>query len=151
VTFRNTHRLARAAGLAIVCAVGTWSCTACMTRGAGADAATGEWPWQVPLGTLEGFGGNHGVPPGGISLGGPIATAGGLVFIAGTLDPHLRAFDVETGRELWSAELPAAGNATRMTYKVSAAGKQYVVIAAGGHAKVSESRIGDTLVAFALP
>jgi len=115
------------------------------------DLNAGTITWQVPLGTLEGFGGNHGVPPGGISLGGPIVTAGGLVFIAGTLDPHLRAFDVETGRELWSAGLPAAGNATPMTYKVSAAGKQYVVIAAGGHAKVSESRIGDTLVAFALP
>ena len=73
------------------------------------------------------------------------------MFIAGTLDPHLRAFDVETGKELWSAELPAAGNATAMTYKVRAGGKQYVVIAAGGHAKVTENRIGDTLMAFALP
>ena len=118
---------------------------------AAVDLNTGTIKWQVPLGTLDGFGGAHGVPPGGISLGGPIVTAAGLVFIAGTLDPHLRAFDVETGKELWRAELPAAGNATAMTYKVRAGGKQYVVIAAGGHAKVTENRIGDTLMAFALP
>jgi len=115
------------------------------------DLGAGTIRWQVPLGTLEGFGGAHGVPPGGISVGGPIITAGGLVFIAGTLDSRIRAFDIETGRELWSRELPAPGNATPMTFRVSAAGRQYVVIAAGGHAKVSETPIGDTLIAFALP
>ena len=132
--------------------------------------------WRVPLGSMRdvttncalchGSGGSgNAASPGPIreqapqlapmsgspSLGGPIVTAGGLVFIAGTVDPHLRAFDVETGKELWNAELPASGHATPMTYRLSATGKQYVVIAAGGHAKVREEKQGDALVAFALP
>ena len=90
------------------------------------------------------------VPPGSISLGGPIVTAGGLVFVAGTMDPFLRAFDIESGRELWKGDLPASGHATPMTYR-SASGRQLVVIAAGGHAKFSEEKVGDALVAFALP
>ena len=55
--------------------------------------------------------------PGSINLGGPIVTAGGLVFIAGTVDRYLRAFDVETGKELWKGALPASGHATPMTYR----------------------------------
>jgi quinoprotein glucose dehydrogenase len=83
------------------------------------------------------------------SLGGAIVTAGGLTFIAGAMgDPHFRAFDTETGLVLWTADLPAGGNATPMTF--SASGKQYVVIAAGGHAKFDAKR-SDALVAFALP
>jgi len=116
------------------------------------DLSAGTLRWQVPLGSMEDFAGHHpGVPPGAINLGGPIVTAGGLVFIAGTLDPHIRAFDVETGREVWVADLPATGNATPMTYQVRRNGKQFVVIAAGGHAKVPEGKVSDTLVAFALP
>jgi quinoprotein glucose dehydrogenase len=115
------------------------------------DMSEGKIRWQVPLGTMENFGGKHGsVPAGSISLGGPIATAGGLVFIAGVVDPHLRAFDIETGKELWSGELPASGNATPMTYSVGAGGKQYVVIAAGGHPKIAEEALSDALVAFTL-
>jgi quinoprotein glucose dehydrogenase len=107
--------------------------------------------WQVPLGSMKGFGGaSADVPPGSISLGGPIVTAGGLVFIGGTFDPFLRAFDVETGRELWKGALPAAGHATPMTYQLRPGGKQFVVIAAGGHAKISEEPLGDALVAFAM-
>jgi len=87
---------------------------------------------------------------GSFSLGGPIVTAGQLVFIAGTFDPYLRAFDIETGRELWKGELPASGHATPMTYQLKSAGKQYVVIAAGGHVKITEERVDDALVAFAL-
>src|SRR5256885_16019731 len=68
---------------------------------------------------------------GSFNLGGALLTASGLVFIAGTFDQHLRAFDVETGRELWSAALPAAGHALPMTYV--AEGRQYVVVAAGRH------------------
>jgi quinoprotein glucose dehydrogenase len=91
------------------------------------------------------------VPAGAASLGGPIVTAGGLVFIAGTLiDAEFRAFDVETGKELWKAELPAAGAATPMTYRLRPGGKQFVVIAAGGHAGVSEEKQGDSIVAFTL-
>jgi quinoprotein glucose dehydrogenase len=107
--------------------------------------------WQVPLGTMQNFGGAHDpIPPGSINLGGPIATAGGLIFIAGTTDPYIRAFDIENGKELWKARLPASGNATPITY-VSSTGKQYLVIAAGGHPKISEEPLGDALVAFTLP
>jgi quinoprotein glucose dehydrogenase len=114
------------------------------------DMAKGTIRWQIPLGSMRDFGGTHGsVPPGSISLGGPITTEGGLVFIAGTTDSLMRAFNVETGEELWRATLPAAGNATPMTYEMS--GKQYLVIAAGGHQRIPEESLGDSLVAFALP
>lgn len=115
---------------------------------AAVDMVHGTIRWQVPLGTFA-LGGPGG-PAGTISLGGPIITAGDVVFIAGTVfDPYIRAFDVETGRELWKADLPAPGHATPMTYEFH--GKQYVVIAAGGHAKLSEEPLSDALVAFALP
>jgi quinoprotein glucose dehydrogenase len=116
------------------------------------DISEGKIRWQVPLGSMQDFGGPHPqqIPPGSLSLGGPIATAGGLVFIAGTVDGFLRAFDVETGKELWKAQLPAGANATPMTYR-SLGGKQYVVIAAGGHPKITEEKQGDALVAFTLP
>jgi quinoprotein glucose dehydrogenase len=114
------------------------------------DLDKGTIRWQVPLGSMQNFGGTHdAIPDGSISLGGPIVTASGLVFIAGTTDPHIRAFDIKTGRELWKAELPASGNAMPMTYAVN--GKQYVVIAAGGHQAIPEERQGDAIVAFALP
>lgn len=114
------------------------------------DLAAGVIRWQVPLGTMENFGGTHpGIPPGSISLGGSIATAGGLVFIAGATDPHIRAFDSTTGKLLWEAELPASGNATPMTYE--ARGQQYLVIAAGGHQGIPEEPLGDALVAFSIP
>jgi quinoprotein glucose dehydrogenase len=114
---------------------------------AAVDLIHGTIRWQVPLGTFNA--GSNG-PPGTISLGGPIVTAGDLAIIAGTfLDPHIRAFDIETGRELWSAVLPAPGHATPMTYQFH--GKQYVVIAAGGHAKLLSEPLSDAVVAFALP
>ena len=116
------------------------------------DLAEGKIKWQVPLGTMQDFGGSHPpVPPGSISLGGPIVTAGGLVFVAGTVDSFFRAFDVESGAELWKAKLPACGAATPMTYVARSGGKQYLVIAAGGHSHVSEENQSDALVAFALP
>ena len=115
------------------------------------DLEAGAIKWQVALGSMKGFGGaNADVPLGSISLGGPIVTAGGLVFIGGTVDPFLRAFDVETGREVWKGALPAAGHATPMTYQLTPGGKQFVVIAAGGHPKISEEPLGDALVAFAM-
>ena len=113
------------------------------------DMAKGTIRWQVPFGSMQNFGGAHGsVPPGSISLGGPITTEGGLVFIAGAADSRIRAFNIETGEELWSAVLPAAGNATPMTYEMY--GKQYLVIAAGGHQGIRETSLGDAVVAFAL-
>jgi quinoprotein glucose dehydrogenase len=89
------------------------------------------------------------VPGSGVTLGGAIATAGGLVFVSGFQDQRLRALDIETGKELWSGALPAAAYATPMTYQLSN-GRQYVVIAAGGHPDL-DAPIGDYLVAFALP
>lgn len=86
------------------------------------------------------------------SLGGPIVTVGGLVFVAGTMiDPSFRAFDVETGKELWKFQLPTSGGATPMTYQLRKSGKQFVVIAAGGHQGVAEEPRGDSNVAFTLP
>jgi len=114
------------------------------------DMNHGTIKWQVPLGSMEYFGGGHeAVPLGSIGFGGPIVTASGLVFIGNTFDPYIRAFDIQTGKELWKAQLPASGNATPMAYSVS--GKQYIVIAAGGHPKITEEALNDALVAFALP
>lgn len=116
------------------------------------DMTEGKIRWQIPLGSMQDFGGKQPpIPPGSINLGGPIVTAGGLAFIAGTYDPFIRAFDVETGKELWRAQLPASGHATPMTYRLAANGKQYVVIAAGGHPKITEESLSDALVAFTLP
>jgi quinoprotein glucose dehydrogenase len=118
----------------------------------GVDMIEGKVRWQVPLGSMQDFGGKQPtVPAGSISLGGSIVTAGGLIFIGGTFDPFLRAFDIETGKELWKAELPFSGHATPMAYRLGSNGKQYVVIAAGGHAKITEEPLGDALVAFTLP
>jgi quinoprotein glucose dehydrogenase len=85
---------------------------------------------------------------GTITLGGPMATAGGLVFTAAAMDNYLRAFDSSSGEEVWKFELPASGQATPMTYSVK--GKQYLVIAAGGHGKLGTKQ-GDYVVAFTLP
>jgi quinoprotein glucose dehydrogenase len=113
------------------------------------NLATGKIAWQVPLGSIAEFTkGDPNTPPGSINTGGAIVTAGGLVFVAGTIDKRIRAFDIETGKELWNAELPASAHAMPMTYSI--AGKQYVVIAAGGSAKIEEEAQGDAVVAFAL-
>ena len=72
------------------------------------------------------------------------------MFVAAAMDNYLRAFDVETGKELWKAELPAGGQATPMTYRLRENGKQFVVLCAGGHGKLG-TRIGDYVVAWALP
>ena len=113
---------------------------------------TGTMLWSVPLGTTEGLDRlGISVSPGirgMINLGGAITTAGGLVFIGAATDAWFRAFDVETGAELWKAKLPAGGKATPMTFR-GADGRQYVVIAAGGDGKVFGK--SDEIVAFALP
>jgi len=117
---------------------------------AAVDMTQGTIRWQVPLGSLAPN--KPIVPLGAMSLGGPIVTAGGLVFIAGTMiDPAIRAFDVETGKEIWKFDLPTPGAATPMTYQLRPGGKQFLVIAAGGHAKVTEEKQTDEVVAFTLP
>ncbi|HEV2689759.1 MAG TPA: PQQ-binding-like beta-propeller repeat protein, partial [Bryobacteraceae bacterium] len=106
------------------------------------DLNTGKLRWETALGVMS-----DGWPAGSPSFGGPMATAGGLVFTAAAKDPHLRAFDADTGKEIWIAELPASGQSTPMTYE--SGGKQYVVICAGGHGKF-KSKMGDSVVAFRL-
>jgi quinoprotein glucose dehydrogenase len=107
------------------------------------DLFSGQKVWDVPLGSLL-----PGQKTGAINFGGPIVTAGGLIFTAASWDGHLRAFEEGSGKEIWSYELPAGGQATPMTYTLN--GKQYVVIAAGGHGKF-DTKQGDYLLAFALP
>jgi quinoprotein glucose dehydrogenase len=112
---------------------------------------TGKIRWTVPLGrshryglTMPGFM-NWGSP----TIGGPIVTGSGLVFFGGTMDSRVRAFEARTGREVWSAPLPAPGMATPMTYAVN--GRQYVLIAAGGSAVMGTDKQSDAVVAYALP
>ena len=108
---------------------------------AAVDLASGDIVWRRPLGEIAG------APLGLPSYGGPIVTAGGLVFIGATVDDTLRAFDVATGEQLWSWLLPAAGQATPMTYVRE--GRQYLVIYAGGN-PTAYGRLGDTVLAFAV-
>jgi membrane-bound PQQ-dependent dehydrogenase (glucose/quinate/shikimate family) len=119
------------------------------------DLNTGEIAWRVPLGVVDELEAK-GIPKTGVpSLGGSIATAGDLVFIAGTKDSRFRAFDSQTGKELWVTRLEANGHATPMTFLGKKTGKQFVVIAAGGSGLFGTSnrpeRASDTLDAFALP
>jgi quinoprotein glucose dehydrogenase len=111
------------------------------------DAATGQLRWEIPLGALP----VPGALPewGSVNLGGPLATGGGLVFVGATFDPAMRAFDVSSGKELWRGELPASARATPMTF-VGPNGKQYVVIASGGHS-AEFGNLDNAIVAFALP
>ena len=113
------------------------------------DLTSRKLLWEVRLGTTEdrlplGIALKIGMP----NFGGPVATAGGLVFIGAATDRYLRAFDQAGGNELWRGRLPAAGMATPMTYVWK--GRQYVVIAAGGHGE-SGTETSDAIVAFALP
>ena len=138
--------------------------------------ATGTIAWRVPLGTPQppapvapgppavdpapagqvrsgltsiaaGTSPSDAARLGSPNLGGPIVTAGGVIFIGATIDQRVRAYDVETGRELWAAQLPAGGKATPMTYM--AGGRQFVAIAAGGDGAFFGK--GDEIVVFALP
>ncbi len=114
------------------------------------DLANGETKWRIPLGQVS-------VGPfdlfktpkawGSPNIGGPIITAGGLIFIAATMDSRFRALDVDTGQELWRADLPAPGMAVPMTYQAGPEGRQFIVIAAGGNSLV-QTKLSDALVAF---
>jgi quinoprotein glucose dehydrogenase len=115
-------------------------------------AATGTVAWQVPLGQLAG---TDVIPKakewGSLSLGGPITTAAGITFIAGTIEPYIHAYETVTGKELWKGKLPTSARATPMTFQ-GPDGKQYLIISAGGHEGAPGSLpLSDTVVAFALP
>jgi quinoprotein glucose dehydrogenase len=132
-------------------APGGWPCTPPPWGTLNAiDADTGAVKWTVPLGRLPAMGPAPAPPAeyGSIALGGPIVTAGGLVFMAGTLDSALRAFDVTTGKELWKADLPTSARSMPMTFR-GPDGKQYVVISAGGHG-LPVAPLGDYVIAFTL-
>jgi quinoprotein glucose dehydrogenase len=114
------------------------------------DLAKGVIRWRRPLGTMSEINlamDHDGL--GSLSLGGAITTAGGLTFIGGTVDRRFRAFNTDTGKALWSTDLPASAHATPMTYQFK--GRQYVLVAAGGSPKITEERQGDAILAFALP
>jgi quinoprotein glucose dehydrogenase len=113
------------------------------------DLTTNQIVWKKRIGTVRDSAPvplpfRLGMP----MLGGPIVTAGGVAFISATADYYLRAFDVNTGTQLWQARLPAGGQATPMSYSVG--GKQYVVIAAGGHGSFG-TKLSDHVIAYALP
>jgi len=110
---------------------------------------TGEYAWKIPLGEYPELAAQRMKNTGTENYGGPIVTAGGLLFIGATnYDKKFRAFDRATGELLWETTLPYSGNATPITYQVK--GRQYVAIAAGG-GKDSRSKSGGIYVAFALP
>jgi quinoprotein glucose dehydrogenase len=113
------------------------------------DLASGETLWESTLGTTR----DQAPWPlwldlGAPNLGGPLATAGGLVFIGATTDKFFRAFDARGGDEVWRFRIPYTANATPISYRLRPEGRQFVVIAAGGH---GWSEPGDALLAFALP
>lgn len=117
------------------------------------DLVTRAIVWQIPIGTVEetgplGIRTGLRMPVGMPAVGGPMATASGLVFFAGTQDYYLRAYDTVTGQELWRAPLPVGAQATPMSY-VGPSGRQYVVVAVGGLTD-AQGR-GDHVIAFALP
>ena len=112
------------------------------------DLHTGAQHWEVPLGYMMDL---QKYPEakkwGSINFGGAIVTAGGLIFVAASRDGYLRAFNRRTGVVLWEYQLPAGGQATPMSYAIG--GKQYIVIAAGGHGRL-KTKMGDYVIAFAL-
>lgn len=111
------------------------------------DLNTGDYLWRVPLGEYPELIARGLAPTGTENYGGPLVTAGGLLFIGASKDENFRAFDPRTGKELWRVKLPAAGYATPATYEVN--GRQFIVIACGGGKLGTKS--GDAYVAFALP
>ena len=112
------------------------------------NLSSGTIRWDVTFGTTRDVAYGIAMDWGTANLGGSALTGSGLIFIGAAMDNYLRAFDIETGVELWKGRLPAGGQATPMTYEVD--GKQYVVIAAGGNGRLGTKR-GDAVVAFALP
>jgi quinoprotein glucose dehydrogenase/quinate dehydrogenase (quinone) len=113
------------------------------------DLASRKIAWQVPFGTTADSAPLGIAVPGAPNIAGSVVTAGGVLFIGASIDDYLRAFDVRTGKELWRGRLPAGGQAAPISY-VGKDGRQYVVIAAGGH-QMLKTKMGEHLVAYALP
>jgi len=99
--------------------------------------------WEAPLGSLI-----PGGKTGSLNLGGPMATAGGLIFTAAAMDNYLRVFETTSGKEIWKFELPSSAQATPMSYTIGR--RQFIVLCAGGHGKLGTKQ-GDSVLAFALP
>jgi quinoprotein glucose dehydrogenase len=113
------------------------------------EMSAGKVRWRIPLGSIEDqlpipIPLNYGTP----NIGGPVVTAGGLIFIAATMDRYLRAFDIETGKELWKHKMKAGTQTTPMTYE--SGGRQFVLLVTGHHLWFG-TPAGDEIVAFALP
>lgn len=120
----------------------------------GVDLTTGQTAWTYRNGTVAGqkfLGVKFPLPleMGMLSHGGPLTTAGGVAFSSGALDDAIRAYDMQTGETLWKMALPAGGQATPMTYRGND-GKQYIVVAAGGHGSLGTT-LGDSVMAYRLP
>jgi len=119
------------------------------------DLVSRKVVWSHPIGTARdsgplGISSGLPIPMGTPNMGGSVTTRGGLVFIGATQDRYIRAFDSSSGTKLWQARLPAGGQATPMTYMSPKSGRQFVVIAAGGHLMMN-TKIGDYIIAYALP
>nr|WP_244651926.1 membrane-bound PQQ-dependent dehydrogenase, glucose/quinate/shikimate family [Pseudomonas viridiflava] len=138
-----------ASGLGIPCTAPPWGSMV------GVDLNTGKTEWKRRVGTTKNLKTTFmedrfpvGFPMGMVAHGGPLVTAGGLIFHGATADNFIRAYDVNTGEVLWQYELPAGGQATPSTYTGSD-GKQYVIISAGGHGSMGTT-LGDSVIAFRL-
>lgn len=138
-----------ASGLGIPCTAPPWGSMV------GVDLNTGKTEWKRRVGTTKNLKTSFmedrfpvGFPMGMVAHGGPLVTAGGLIFHGATADNFIRAYDVNTGEVLWQYELPASGQATPSTYTGSD-GKQYVIISAGGHGSLGTT-LGDSVIAFRL-
>lgn len=138
-----------ASALGIPCIAPPWG------RMVGVDLNTGKTEWMRRIGTSKNLktsflsgGFPIGLPLGMVAHGGPLVTAGGVVFHGATADNFFRAYDINTGELLWQTELPTGGQATPSTY-MGSDGKQYVVIAAGGHGSLGSS-LGDSVIAYRL-
>jgi len=115
------------------------------------DLTTLKVMWKRPLGTTRDVAPlGLPLPTGVFNIGGTVSTAGGLTFIGATIDNYLRAFAIDTGRELWKSRLPAGGQSNPISYVSARSGRQFVVIAAGGHVPM-QTKPGDYIVAYALP
>ena len=116
---------------------------------AAVDTHTGDVAWRIPLGAYDALEAKGVQGAGALNLGGSIATAGGLLFIAATNDQRFRAFDSQTGRELWSTKMDADGNATPITY-AGRDGTQYVAIVAGGPGHLRRGPTSDSVIVYSL-